>query len=97
MTNEYMLKEMIKGLMIVYEKKYEEVKKLSYIIIKSRIQNVDLVEYAIDEALNIPTDKGVYLCKLLIDYYYTFNQENALEYGKIFNEMYATETEEMKR
>lgn len=88
------LREMMNGLIGLYDLAYLEVKKDVEYIILNEIKDEYIIEHMFDSILNIPTYKGYELFADFCDYVSTFNQGLVDDYVESYDELYGDEDEE---
>ena len=93
MIDDY-FKELAKMLMDSYEEAYNICLPKVEKIIKYQINDINVIERTLDQALDIYTEKGFYLFLKLLMYYYTVNFVRAEEYLEILKEDRKEEYEE---
>ncbi len=91
------IKHITKELTKLYDIKYEIIKPEIIRIISNRIKDPKIIEWCLDQTLNMPTDKGFELHSLLCGYYSMINKKSAEWYLNEYSNFWdAKEEKEVK-
>ena len=82
------IRKLAQEMVYLYDLKYEIAKPKVYEIINKKITDTNYVERVLDRFLDIPTDKGYELLKILYNYWININKESADFYLKEFEKQY---------
>lgn len=80
------LKELAMALMKTYDEAYNSCYINVVNIFKYQIEDINTIEKTLDQALDIYTEKGMYIFLKLWSYYRAINYQNACEYLEILKE-----------
>ena len=77
----------IKQINSIYESSYSNIEPQVLYIINNNVKDVKTIEKYLDLLLDIPTDEGVKLYKILCNYYKNINKENSEFYVREYKKL----------